>query len=103
MLLTFFLGLSANYLVKLERFQNELDYLSSFPSELNAWYNKYSRVQTESTRLREQLARLQIVTNNRIQELDNNIDRLVWICYNLKEQLKAKSIIFGFSYYSYNY
>ena len=35
-LLTSFLGLSANYLVELERLQSELDCLSSLPSELNA-------------------------------------------------------------------
>ena len=54
-LLTSFLGLSANYLVELERLQSELDRLSSLPSKLNAWYNKYSRVRIECLRLRDRL------------------------------------------------
>jgi len=102
-LLTSFLGLSANYLVELERLQSELDRLSSLPSELNAWYNKYSRVRIECLRLRGRLAWVQTITDNRIQELDDNVDRLVWICYNLEEQLRVKSIVFGFSYHSYDY
>src|SRR6266498_5801376 len=102
-LLTSFLGLSVNYLVELERLQSELDRLSSLSSELNAWYNKYSRVLIECLRLRGRLAWVQTVANNQIQELDDNVDRLVWICYNLEEQLRVKSIVFDFSYHSYDY
>ena len=102
-LLTSFLDLSANYLIELERLQSELDCLSSLPSELNAWYNKYSRVRIECLCLRGRLERVQTVADNRIQELDDNVDRLVWICYNLEEQLQVKSIVFGFSYHSYDY
>ena len=102
-LLISFLGLSANYLVELERLQSELDRLSSLPFELNAWYNKYSRVRIECLRLRGRLVWVQTIADNRIQELDDNVDRLIWICYNLEEQLRVKSIVFGFSYHSYDY
>src|SRR6266498_1149071 len=102
-LLTSFLGLSANYLVELERLQSKLDRFSSLPFKLNAWYNKYSRVRIECLHLRSRLARVQTVADNRIQELDDNVDHLIWICYNLKEQLQVKSIVFDFSYHSYDY
>jgi len=99
--LTSTLSLLSQYYLEVERLRSDLERLSSLPSELNIWYERYATLRDANQRLVDNSELLQDF-RERNHALELSLERLQRSWRSLNNQLRQRSIEFNFPIVHYN-